>query len=130
MRALCPCSISNFLARLGVLSVQVVGSGRQVSEIPAPAGSSMSGVLRVRDIERRVRWLYMAKQSESAVDLAADQEKLKAAHATLVKEFEKLHGAKFNAVEHKEYLEKLKAHLLALEAHTAAIHKQHEALHA
>jgi hypothetical protein len=72
----------------------------------------------------------MAKQSESAVDLAADQEKLKSAHAKLVKEFEKLHGAKFNAVEHKEYLEKLKAHLLALEAHTAAIHKQHEALHA
>ncbi len=73
----------------------------------------------------------MAKESEAAVDqLAAVQEKLKSAHAKLVKEFEKLHRAKFSAVSHREYLEKLRAHLLALEAHTAAIHKQHEALHA
>jgi hypothetical protein len=73
----------------------------------------------------------MAKQSESAVDeLAAAQEKLKSAHAKLVKEFETLHGATFSAVSHREYLEKLKAHLLELEKHTAAIHKQHEALHA
>lgn len=73
----------------------------------------------------------MAKESESAVDqLAAAQEKLKSAHAKLVKEFEKLHRAKFSAVSHREYLAKLKAHLLALEAHTAAIHKQHETLHA
>jgi pyocin large subunit-like protein len=72
----------------------------------------------------------MAKQSESADQLAAAQEKLKSAHAKLVKEFEKLHGAKFSAVSHREYLEKLKAHLLELEKHTAAIHEQHEALHA
>ena len=72
----------------------------------------------------------MAKPSEPADQLAARQEKLKSAHAKLVKEFEKLHHAKFSAVSHREYLEKLKAHLLALEAHTAAIHKQHEALHA
>jgi hypothetical protein len=73
----------------------------------------------------------MAKESESAVDqLAAAQEKLKSAHAKLVKEFDKLHRAKFSAVSHREYLEKLKAHLLALEAHTVAIRTQHEALHA
>jgi hypothetical protein len=65
-----------------------------------------------------------------APQLAAQQEKLKAAHAKLVKEFEKLHRAKFSAASHKEYLEKLKEHLLALEAHTAAIHAQLEALHA
>ena len=73
----------------------------------------------------------MGKLPESATDqLAAQQQKLKSAHAKLVKEFEKLHHATFNASSHKEYLEKLKAHLLALEAHTAAIHAQHEALHA
>jgi len=73
----------------------------------------------------------MAKQPETAADrLTAAQEKLKSAHAKLVKEFEKLHAAKFSAVNHRVYLEKLKAHLLALEAHTAAIHAQHEALHA
>jgi hypothetical protein len=73
----------------------------------------------------------MGKSSDPAADqLAAQQEKLKSAHATLVKEFEKLHRAKFSASSHKEYLEKLKAHLLALEAHTTAIHAQHEALHA
>src|SRR5262245_28599834 len=73
----------------------------------------------------------MARESDSAVDqLAAAQEKLKSAHAKLVKEFDKLHRAKFSAVSHREYLEKLKAHLAALEANTAAIHKQHEALHA
>jgi peptidoglycan hydrolase CwlO-like protein len=72
----------------------------------------------------------MAKSSDSAPDqLAASQEKLKSAHAKLVKEFEKLHRAKFSAASHRDYLEKLKAHLLALEAHTAAIHAQHEALH-
>src|SRR5215475_12901759 len=72
----------------------------------------------------------MAKPSESDADrLAESQEKLKSAHAKLVKEFEKLHRAKFSAASHREYLEKLKAHLLALEAHTAAIHAQHEALH-
>jgi hypothetical protein len=73
----------------------------------------------------------MGKSSQPDADqLAAQQEKLKAAHAKLVKEFEKLHRAKFSAVSHKEYLDKLKEHLLALEAHTAAIHAQHEALHA
>ena len=73
----------------------------------------------------------MGKSPDSAADqLAMQQEKLKTAHAKLVKEFEKLHRAKFSASSHKEYLEKLKAHLLALEAHTAAIHAQHEALHA
>ena len=71
----------------------------------------------------------MAKTSDPAVDLAAAQESLKAAHAKLVKEFERLHHAKFSAESHKAYLEKLRAHLLALEAHTAAIHAQHEALH-
>jgi len=72
----------------------------------------------------------MAKPSDSGPDqLAASQEKLKSAHAKLVKEFEKLHRAKFSAASHRDYLEKLKAHLLALEAHTAAIHAQHEALH-
>jgi peptidoglycan hydrolase CwlO-like protein len=74
----------------------------------------------------------MAKPSDSGQgpdQLAASQEKLKSAHAKLVKEFEKLHRAKFSAASHRDYLEKLKAHLLALEAHTAAIHAQHEALH-
>jgi hypothetical protein len=72
----------------------------------------------------------MAKPSDSGPDqLAASHQKLKSAHAKLVKEFEKLHGAEFNAASHRDYLEKLKAHLLALEAQTAAIHAQHEALH-
>jgi len=71
----------------------------------------------------------MANPSDSVNQLAAAQEKLKSAHAKLVKEFEKLHRSKFSAADHREYLEKLKAHLLALEAHTAAIHRQHEALH-
>lgn len=74
---------------------------------------------------------FMGKSSDSGADqLAVQQEKLKSAHAKLVKEFDKLHRAKFDAASHKAYLEKLKAHLLALEAHTAAIHAQHEAFHA
>ena len=73
----------------------------------------------------------MAKPSDypEADQLAKSQERLKSEHAKLVKEFEKLHRAKFSAASHREYLEKLKVHLLALEAHTAAIHAQHEALH-
>jgi hypothetical protein len=98
VRALRPRTTSYLLARVGVLFVRVVGSRRQVSEVPAPACSSMFRVFRTRDLGCRVRWLRMAKQSESAVDeLAAAQEKLKSAHAKLVKEFEKLHGAKFSA---------------------------------
>ena len=73
----------------------------------------------------------MGPSSESDADqLATQQERLKSAHAKLVKEFDNLHRAKFNAAQHKDYLEKLKAHLLELEAHTAAIHAQHQALHA
>jgi len=72
----------------------------------------------------------MAKPSELDADqLAKSQEKLKSDHAKLVKEFERLHGAKFSAASHRHYLEKLRAHLLALEAHTAAIRAQHEELH-
>ncbi len=72
----------------------------------------------------------MAKQSGSTDDdLTATQERLKSAHAKLVKEFDKLHSGQFSAVGHREYLEKLKAHLLALEAHTAAIRAQHDELH-
>src|SRR5512138_759980 len=90
----------------------------------------MSRLSRGRDLYWRVKSRRMAKPSESNPDqLAASQEKLKSAHAKLVKEFEKLHRAKFSAASHREYLEKLKAHLQALEAHTAAIHAQHEALH-
>ena len=61
----------------------------------------------------------MAKSSDPAAEpLAAAQQRLKAAHAKLVKEFQRLHHAKFDAASHKAYLEKLKAHLSALEAHT------------
>src|SRR4029079_7072515 len=79
----------------------------------------------------QVTCLRMAKPSDDpeADQLAKSQERLKSAHAKLVKEFEKLHRAKFSAASHRDYLEKLKAHLLALEAHTAAIHAQHDALH-
>jgi chromosome segregation ATPase len=73
----------------------------------------------------------MGKPGASAADqLAAAQEDLRAAHAKLVKEFDKIHRAKFSAVSHRAHLEKLRAHLIALEAQTAAIRAQHEALHA